>query len=297
MTSEKQGLHQLCKTWTRRPVLTGLAAVAASATIGRAWAAKPVSFGLTPVFLDSDIRLLANLQEFLSAQVGRPVELVKRRTYQEITLMLLSGQLDAAWICGFPFIQYRDQLSVIGVPLYNGDPLYQSYLIANQASSGDGLSDFRGHIHAFSDPDSNSGYLVTRALLADMEERPETFFSRTVFTYGHRNVIRAVASGLAASGSVDGYVWDVMKETEPHLIERTRVVRKSEWLGFPPVACLRANRTTETVAALTQALLTMTNDPLGKQVLSTLHLDGFVAGDDGMFGGIATLYDKVKAQA
>ena len=60
------------------------------------------------------------------------------------------------------------------------------------------------------------------------------------FTYGHRNVVRAVASGLAQSGSVDGYVWEVMREIEADLTARTEIVQRSEWLAFPPIACPRA---------------------------------------------------------
>jgi cytochrome c len=33
---------------------------------------------------------------------------VKRRTCHEITALLLSGELDAAWICGFHFVQHVD---------------------------------------------------------------------------------------------------------------------------------------------------------------------------------------------
>lgn len=42
-------------------------------------------FGLTPVFLTSDIELLAKLRNYLSRQTGREVQLVQRRTYEEIT--------------------------------------------------------------------------------------------------------------------------------------------------------------------------------------------------------------------
>ena len=65
----------------------------------------------------------------------------------------------------------------------------------------------------FQIPTPNSGFLVTRALLAEHKLLPAGFFSRTFFTYGHRNVIRAVGSRLAQSGSVDGYVYEVMRET------------------------------------------------------------------------------------
>lgn len=282
--------------WSRRSVLaTGGAALLAP---GLSVAGEsPVRFGLTPVFLDSDIQLLANLEQYLGDRIGRPVALVKKRTYQEITLMLLSGQLDAAWICGFPYVQYRDRLSLVAIPLYNGRPEYQAYLIAGANSRAKSLNDLKGRVHAFSDPDSNSGFLVTRALLAKLDERPETFFADTFFTYGHRNVIRAVSSGLANNGSVDGYVWDVMNSLEHELVSRTRVVRKSEWFGFPPVACTKAMRASATVLDIAQALFDMPSDPRGREILSTLHLDGFVVGDDRLFDGIARNVMLVKSQA
>jgi phosphonate transport system substrate-binding protein len=118
-------------------------------------------------------------------------------------------------------------------------------------------------VHAFSDPNSNSGYLVTTALLAEKRIRPEHFFSRVFFTYGHRNVVRAVAAALADSGSVDGYVWEVMKEIEPDLTDRTRIVRKSEWLGFPPIATPRGALARPEVRALQQAFIRMPDDPPG----------------------------------
>jgi len=49
--------------------------------------------------------LLSLLQEYLSQQLQRPIVLVKRRTYREISVMLLSGQLDAAWISDFPYLK------------------------------------------------------------------------------------------------------------------------------------------------------------------------------------------------
>ncbi|MCK4866744.1 MAG: PhnD/SsuA/transferrin family substrate-binding protein [Alphaproteobacteria bacterium] len=282
--------------WGRRSVLAAGGAALLASGVSRA-EESPVRFGLTPVFLDSDTQLLASLEQYLSDQIGRPVALIKKRTYQEITLMLLSGQLDAAWICGFPYVQYRDRLSLLAIPLYNGRPEYQAYLLAGAKSQARSLSDLKGQVHAFSDPDSNSGFLVTRALLARLEETPETFFTDTFFTYGHRNVIRAVSSGLANSGSVDGYVWDVMNSLQREMVLRTRVVRKSEWFGFPPIACTRASRDSKTVRHVAQALFDMPNHPRGRQILSTLHLDGFVEGDDRLFEGIARNVKLVRDQA
>jgi phosphonate transport system substrate-binding protein len=277
---------------TRRAVLTGTL----SLLVRPARAAGTLTVGLTPVFLDSDLELLRDLDAYLSAATGLGVRLIKRRTYQEITALLLAGQLDAAWICGYPFVQHAARLAVVAVPLHRGRPLYQSYLIARADHSAERLADLRGTTHAFSDPDSNSGFLVTRYLLAAEGERPETFFSRTFFTFGHRNVIRAVQAGLAEGGSVDGYVWEVMAEREPAIVAGTRVIRRSDWHGFPPIACLAGARHGEPVRALAAALAAMPQDPKGRAVLATLQLDGFAPAEPALFDSIARMSAVVRAQ-
>jgi phosphonate transport system substrate-binding protein len=257
--------------------------------------AKPqaVSFGLTPVFLDSDIKLIGQIETYMTAQLGVPVTLVKRRTYMEITSLLVAGQLDAAWICGLPFVQHRSQLQLVAVPMYLGEPTYRSYIICHANDETSDPLQIRGRIHAFSDPDSNSGHLVTAAWLASLNETPNTFFSKSFFTYGHRNVIRAVASGLAESGSVDGYVWDVMREVEPDLISKSKVIRRSESMGFPPIA---SSRSTDpgVSKAIAGALINMPNDPLGQKILATLRLDGFRLEQPQLFDSIAAAWQRVR---
>ncbi|MDP3258579.1 MAG: PhnD/SsuA/transferrin family substrate-binding protein [Bosea sp. (in: a-proteobacteria)] len=257
-------------------------------------AAQPFRFGLTPVFLNSDLDLLEALQKYLSAAMGTEVQLVLKRTYQEITSQLLSGLLDAAWICGFPFVAYRRELELVAVPIWRGKTTYQSYLIVSEGREASTISDLRGDIHAFSDPDSNSGYLVTRALLAENGVKPQDFFQRTFFTYGHRNVVRAVAAGLAQSGSVDGYVWEVMTETEAALTRQTRPAWRSDWMGFPPIATARENASSNNIARLRQALWGMPQDRVGREVLNLLRLDGFAPGDPSLFDSIASRVDLVR---
>jgi phosphonate transport system substrate-binding protein len=280
---------------TRRTVVK--AAVAAPMLLsGRAIAQTPFRFGLTPVLLDSDIALLDQMQIYLQEALEMPVDLVKRRTYQEITALLLSGELDAAWICGFPFVQHWDRMALVVVPLYHKQPLYQSYLIVPHDREVSTWQDLRGDIHAFSDPDSNSGHLVTWALLAEAGETPSRFFRETIYTYGHRNVVRAVAAGLAQSGSVDGYVWDVISHRDPDLASRTRVLRKSELLGFPPVACLTINQAAPKVQALSAALQAAPQSENGRKLLEMLELDGFAIEQRSLFNSIAAKYELVKAR-
>jgi ABC-type phosphate/phosphonate transport system substrate-binding protein len=220
--------------------------------------------------------------------------LVTRRTYQEVTSLLVSGQLDAAWICGYPYIQFRNDLELVAIPEWKGKPLYQSYLIVASNRTAKTIADLQNDIHAFSDPDSNSGYLVTRTLMFEQGLDPETFFRKTLFTYGHRNVIRAVGSNLAQSGSVDGYVWEVMLELEPELVSQTKVIRRSEWLGFPPIATSRKIANSESTRALRAALIGMPDNPQGREVLHLLRLSGFRPPEETIYDGIAEMVSRLS---
>lgn len=281
---------------SRRTALRAIVGAAAACLPAPAIAqrARPVQVGLTPVFLNSDLELLGNLQTYLSAAWNCEVQLLTRRTYQEITTLLVTDQIDAAWICGYPYVQYRDRLNLLAVPIWQGQPLYRSYIIVEASRTVETFDQIKGDIHAFSDPDSNSGFLVTRDLLADRGARPETFFSHFFYTYGHRNVVRAVASGLAQSGSVDGYVWEVLRQVEPELTSRTRVLRRSELLGFPPIASGKSPPGPRSVEDLAKAFLTMPNVEAGRRVLSALRLDGFVASDPSLFDTIAAKVEHIR---
>ena len=192
-----------------------------------------LSFGLTPLLLDKDMRFLTLLQRYLMWQLERPVALVKRRSQRETVEMLLSGQFDAAWISDLAYVEYQNRLTILAVPLFENQPLYQGYIIVNKASAARTFDDIRGTQHAFSDPDDMGGYLITRWLLSLKRKTPAEFFKNFFFTYGDRNTIRAVASGLAESGTVNGYVWEVMRHREPDLVDRTRIVFRSEFARLP----------------------------------------------------------------
>lgn len=268
----------------RRGFLGLTGAAIASPALARAGA--PIRLGLTPVFLDNDAEVIARLREAIGAGTGRAIDLVQRRTYQEVTGLLLEGGVEAAWLCGYPFLQHEAALSLLGVPAWRGAPLYQSYLIVGSDDTAKGLGDLEGGTHAFSDPDSNSGWLVTASDLARMGQRPETFFQRTLFAYGHRNVVRSVAGGLTRSGSVDGYVWEALAQVEPDLTRRTKVISRSEELGFPPFVARRERMEDEDILTLRSTLLSLATTTPGKAALELLQLDRIVPGELALYDGI-----------
>lgn len=270
----------------RRRFAGALAALGASPGLG---AQTPtIRFGITAVFLYDRLRMLSRWQSVLEAATGARVQFIQRGVYSPIIDGLRAGQIDFAWICGFPFVLHAREFRLVAVPLWRGRPYYQSYLIAGSRSKATGLADLRGRSFAFSDPLSNSGYLYIRYLLAQQKLRIDDFFGRSFFAHSHPNVVEAVAEGLAEGGAVDGYVWDVLAEVMPAMTARTRVLQRSPDFGFPPiVAAAHVDAATRT--RMQQALLAMHESADGRAVLGELRLDRLDAGTPALFDSIAEM--------
>jgi phosphonate transport system substrate-binding protein len=249
-------------------------------------AKPPIRIGLTPVFLDDQATFVNEWRDYLQLHLNKPVTFVQRGSYREIVDMLREDKLDFAWLCGAPYIRNKKYFRLVAVPLYRGEPLYQSYLIVpgsdNQTQS---LADLRQKIFAFSDPDSNSGHLYTEYVLAKQGKKPSSYFAKSFFTWSHQKVVEAVASGLAQGGAVDGYVWETLALSHPELTSKTRVVAKSPQFGHPPFVS-GAAASKQDIAAIQQVLLNMENDEEGGRLLKRLNLDGFVFGNDRLFDSI-----------
>ncbi|MDZ7709734.1 MAG: PhnD/SsuA/transferrin family substrate-binding protein [Roseovarius sp.] len=277
----------------RRAFLSSLTAGLATARYASARGQPPLRIGLTPVFLDNEWQVLESLRAHVVTVTGQHVEFVQRRTYQEVVALLLLGELDTAWLCGYPLMQRPDRLTALAIPVWRGRPLYQAYIIAAENRDAETLSDLKGDIHAYSDPDSNSGHLVTVAELLAQNERPEAFFDTSFFTFGHRNVVRAVAQRLAGSGSVDGYIYEALSTAEPDLVDRTRVIWRSDWHGFPPVVIATERKDSMATAALSRALFEIEATEPGREALRQLQLDGFAHPRPDSFDSIAALMARV----
>lgn len=270
-----------------------LLALLATAALG--WSAAafadglPIRIGLTPVFLDDQPRILNAWRDYLENRMGRPIGFVQRGSYREITDLLLRGELEAAWLCGLPYVERQSRMSLVATPVYQGSPLYRSLLIVPKDDQDTAeWADVPSGVFAFSDPDSNSGYLYPRYAMKKAGIDPEQHFRKTFFAHGHRNVVEAVAVGLADAGAVDAYVWETLEKDHPELTADTRVVLRSETFGFPPIVA-RADLPKSEILALRRVLVDMGADPEGLRVLDLFNLDGFVEAKPALYDRIAEL--------
>jgi phosphonate transport system substrate-binding protein len=248
-----------------------------------------VAFGTTAVFLDNEISLLDRWSRELGEVCNSDVRFVQRNSYREIDDLLAENRLDVAWVCGFPYVTNSQTMRLMAIPDYQGKPLYRSYLIVPRSDTQTThITQLRNRVFAFSDPQSNSGFLVPTTELIRAGIRPSRFFKKSFFTYAHRKVVDAVTTGLADAGEIDGYVYDTIEKQYPERTRDVRVAWRSPQYGFPPIVA-RRSLDDDSFLRIQRALLGMKDRPAARDVLQRLNLDGFVPDDDKVFDGIRRL--------
>ena len=217
------------------------------------------------------------LLNYIGEQTGHEIDLLQRKTYAEVNELFPKGMIDLAFVCSGPYANARATYGFEGLatPVVRGEPYYQSYLIVHHTSPYQSLDDLKGKVFAFTDPDSNTGALVPGYWLMEANQNPTGFFSRITYTYSHDNSILAVARGLVDGAAVDGHKWEYFQAADPFFTEKTRVIKKSDKYGSPPLVAA-AFLDARLKAQIQDAVLSMHTSVRGKKILDSLMIDRFV---------------------
>jgi phosphonate transport system substrate-binding protein len=267
-------------------------AVAAEGTGG----VKPLRMAVAAILSpEGTIESYAALAEFLEEALQRPVEIVQRRTYDEINDLLESGEAEIGFVCTSAYVTGHDSfgLELLAAPEIGDEAVYHSELIVPADSAASSIADLRGARFAFTDPISTTGRVYPTYLVQELGEDPSTFFSSTFFTYSHDRAIEAVAEGLADGAAVDSLVLDYALARDPDLRSAIRVIHRSPAFGIPPVVASPALTATQK-AEIKALLLSLADEPAARPVLEALGIDRFVHIDDAAYDSVREVFAAVE---
>ena len=140
-----------------------------------------------------------------------------------------------AFICTGAYIDIAEKTELLAVPVCNGKPYYQSYIITNTASNVYSFEDFRGKTFVFTDPMSFTGKAYAEIGKKETVADEVDFFSTTCFSGSHDISIQLVAKNIIDGASIDGLIFDYMKKNDAEKVANVRIIEKSANFGIPPV--------------------------------------------------------------
>ena len=252
---------------------------------------SPHPFIVSGVIVNSDAAaLIESFAKVLSEAAGYSLRVRFVDSYRALSEALREDTNALGWTCGAPFVEdhQRDGQQLVAIPLFRGQPTYHSLIITRRDRPERTLLDFKGEVFAYSDPRSNSGYVVPAYQLKKAGFDIRNYFRLLLHAGNHERSIEAVATGLADVAAVDEYVWVEYLKAHPEAARELREIERFGPFPFTPIVAGK-NVDAETIRKLRQALLSLSRRDAGKQLLASFGLDGFTRKDEDFYRPIADM--------
>lgn len=218
----------------RCPVRLLFSAVALMTTLGAAQAQDTLYFSAIP---DEDetrlIERFSKVADYLSDQLGVPVEFVPVKSYPAAVTAFRNDQVQLAWFGGLSGVQARLAVpDARAIAQGDEDQTFVTYFIANTETGLTESPDFpeaaKSMTFTFGAKTSTSGRLMPDFYIREETGgAPEDFFSRVGFSGDHSQTLRLVASGAWQIGALNFAVYDqAVTEGAPE-VQTAKVIWKT----------------------------------------------------------------------
>ncbi len=184
--------------------------------------------------------------------------------------------LGCVQMCGLPFALRTPQPRLVAAPIpsrprYEGRPVYFSDLIVRADSPFGTLADAVAQRVGYTLKDSQSGYVALRHHLLVRRMKAGTAVGPLVTA---RRVLDAVVAREIDVGPLDSYVHDLLRQHEPALAARVRVLETTDPAPIPPFVAT-APLDDATLGRLREGFLAVAQEPTLAAARAALLLRGF----------------------
>jgi phosphonate transport system substrate-binding protein len=256
---------------------------------------EPILIGVSSMITPVDtVKYYQEIIDYIGARIRQPVQMVHRRTYEEMDGLLERGEVKIAFICSAPYVKDRERFGVelLVAPSVNGSTRYQSYMIVHNDSPINTFLELKGKSFAFTDPNSNTGMIYPTYLLKTMGYTPEIFFGRSLYSYSHNKSVEMVAKKVVEGAAVESMVYEYMRKTGSPYARQTKIIKRSPPYGIPPVVVTR-DIDPRLKDKVKEAFLSMRDTPKGKAILDAMMIDGFGEVPDSNYDSIREMVRAV----
>jgi phosphonate transport system substrate-binding protein len=244
---------------------------------GKAPDATPAKlvFGFVPsVEADKIAENAQPMADYLSKELGMPVETYTTQDYAGLVEAMKSGQVDIGSLPPLAYVLAKDRgaADVMLKTSRRGSPTYHAMFTARAGSGITKIEDAKGKRIAFVDPSSASGFLFPAAYLKKQGIEPDSYFSQTVFAGGHDAAIRAVYTGEVDVAATYDDARNKLEKLDAYKDVKTKVVPIGKTDEIPnDTISIRSGLAPELVAKIKAAFLKYKDTPEGKKTLDDVY--------------------------
>lgn len=229
--------------------------------------------------------------DYVGNKLGYEIELTAGSDYEEIY------SADLSFICGLPYVlrtaphPVPSPIEAIAAPVlqgarYQNTPIYFSDVIVHRDSPAQSFADLRGCSWAYNEPESQSGYGITRYWLVKLGET-SGYFGQVIEAGFHQRAIPMVCDGRVDAAAIDSQALAVELRDHPYLVEQLRVI---DSLGPSTIQPLAAHHLPHSLKRDIQGVLTeMHHDSEAKTHLDRAFIDRYAAVKDADYGDIRAM--------
>jgi phosphonate transport system substrate-binding protein len=153
-------------------------------------------------------RLYGKVADYLSRELGIPVQYKAVTDYTASITGFKVGDLDLVWYGGLTGVQARIQVpGAQAIVQRDIDENFHSVFIANTGSGINSLADLKGHTFTFGSESSTSGRLMPQYFLGKEGIKLTDFKGQAGFSGSHDKTIDLVTAGTFDAGALNEQVW------------------------------------------------------------------------------------------
>ena len=198
-----------------------------------------------------------------------------------------AGKAHIGWLNTFNYVLASEKYGVdVGLVTERyGATSYVGQINVRADSGITSLADLKGKVMCWVDPNSTSGYIIPRIMLAANGIDPDKDFAQTVEAGSHNNVITAVYNGDCDAGASYDDARDSVEEDLPDVKEKVVVLATTTDIPNDSVSFVK-DFPSDMRQQIVDALLAYAATPEGQEALNTLYnIENLQPADDSFYDG------------
>lgn len=225
------------------------------------------------------------LADYLSKEVGVPVEVQVPTSYSAVTESMTSGLVDIGWVGPLDYVigHEKNGAEPLTKSVRKGVAGYNAFIIARSNSGINTIKDLKGHSFAFGDPVSASSSLYPRYWMKQNGIDPDKDLSKVANISNQSAIATAVCNGTVDAGAIydDARTNSGVDAACPGIMTKTKVVFTTPQPipGDPQI--IRHQLNSGQKAKVRAAMIKLGQDPTMQKTLKDLYtIDSLVAATD-----------------